>query len=305
MESHDSVYFGFLGLDIRVDAEDYEIKTLPDFEERCAHVAKYTHADGFIYPPQVSTFEIDSRTKMPVKEAGKTTRPANVFSEIPSHIVFVKRREVSRMQFLEESLLVHLLAFICGTRLQFSRWRFDGRIPVKSTLDISIRESTRIEFLHHVYRWWRGRPEAIRIKFVNVLYFYTRASSLENDWDAFIHQYMTFDAIFDIFSAMHPELNKKKSVSHKRRFDVMLNHFGMPFDETMVSAIYKARNELFHEATWAGEMIGFGPQDNASYYSYCLSRLNARLICAISAYGNNFSKSVWWAMGVFGFDPIP
>lgn len=308
MESYNPIYFGFLGKNLQISTEDYEIKTLPDLKERCKHVGKYTNRDGFIYPPQISTFEVDNHTRQPTKEIENTSRPANVFHEIPSHTVTIKQREISQIKLLEESLLVHLLAFINGTRLQLSQWRFDGRIPVKSTLNISISESTQINFINHVYQWWKNQPETLKIKFVNVLYFYTRASSLENEWDAFIHQYMTFDAIFSIFSIIYPEKTNKVSgkgkISHEGRFDVMLTHFNIPFNETKIKSIYKARNELFHEATWTGEMIGFGPQNDASYYPYHLARLNSRLICAISTYTNNFSKSAWWAMGTFGFNPI-
>jgi hypothetical protein len=94
-----------------------------------------------------------------------------------------------------------------------------------------------------------------------------------------------------------------KAQSHRTRFDVLLSAYGIPCDEDLVNKLYKARNELFHEAMWTGSSIGFGsPQRYAYYYPHHLARLNSRLICGLVDYKNGYAGSVWWAMGTFAFD---
>ena len=83
----------------------------------------------------------------------------------------------------------------------------------------------------------------------------------------------------------------------------MCSAYGIQTNKRIVTLIYIARNNLFHEAMWAGGMVGYGTTEpGASQYSRNLARLNARLLCAIAGYKNAYTASVWWAMGGFLFD---
>jgi len=111
---------------------------------------------------------------------------------------------------------------------------------------------------------------------------------------------MTFDALF----RLHAEIRSLKSkVSHPDRFAVMCSEYGIKDNTGLINKIYLARNELFHEAMWTGTMIGFDSTDKDAFYlPYHLARLNARIICSMVGYRNEFVGSVWWAMGAFLFD---
>ena len=293
--------FGFLQIPLEGGFAGIAITPLSDHKDRLAWLNQHCNKDGFFYPPQVSTYEIDLVTRKKRKKVEKTTRPASVYHLPASHQILIDA-SVSPVgeSFGDEALIIHLLAYVYGTRLQLARWRFDGRVPIKPVHNISITEQTCLDFLRHTYAWWRDLTADQRTRFVNILYVHTRARSLEWEWDAFIYQYMTFDALFRLHTEIRPS---KSTISHKQRFAVMCSEYGIPDNDDLINKIYLARNELFHEAMWTGSTIGFGSADkDALYLPYHLARLNARIICSMLGYTHEYVGSVCWAMGTFLFD---
>ena len=81
-----------------------------------------------------------------------------------------------------------------------------------------------------------------------------------------------------------------------------MSEYGIPRDNALVDKLYKARNELFHEAMGTGSTIGFGSANQDAFYlPHHHSRLNSRLICGIVGYHNDYLESGWWKMGTFSF----
>jgi hypothetical protein len=113
---------------------------------------------------------------------------------------------------------------------------------------------------------------------------------------------MVFDAIYKLHTTLNPK--SPKAQNHKGRFEVLLPEYGIPTNSKLMDKLYKARNELFHEAMWTGSTIGFGSSERDVYYlPHHLSRLNSRLICGVVGYQNDYLDSVWWEMGTFSFGP--
>ncbi len=295
------VEFGFLQIPLEGGFSGVEITPLSDHKDRLAWLNRHSNQDGFFYPPQVSTYEIDLVTRKRRKKVEKTTRPASVYHLPASHQIFINA-PVSPVDnsFGDEALIIHLLAYVYGTRLQLVKWRFDGRVPIKPVHSISITEQTCLDFLKHTYAWWQKLTGDQRIRFVNILYVHTRARSLEWEWDAFIHQYLTFDALFRLHTEIRPS---KSKISHRERLTVMCREYGIRNNPGLLDKIYLARNELFHEAMWTGSAIGFDSADKDAFYlPYHLARLNARIISSMVGYTNEYVGSAWWAMGTFLFD---
>lgn len=119
------------------------------------------------------------------------------------------------------------------------------------------------------------------------------------DWDAFHQQYMVFDGLFRLHALLKPLSGR---LTHEERFTTLCDAYGIPIDDRIVTLIFQARNNLFHEGTWAGGMMGYGTSEpDALQYPRHLARLNARLLCSIAGYRNSYTASVWWAMGTFWF----
>lgn len=268
-----------------------------DHKECLAWLDANSNRDGFFYPGQASIYDLD-----PVTHTGKkierSERPAAVFHMPASHEISVSNPVGS--DFAEHSLIIHLLAFIYGTRLQLSEWRFDGRIPTKTTHNIHISNGTCLHFLDHVYSWWQGLGKDEKTKVINVLYVLTRARSLEWPWEAFIHQYMVFDSLYKLYEQLN---SLKQKVNHKMRFEILINEYGIKSNDDLIKQIYEERNKLFHEAIWANTSICNSSQEANALYPlpYHLDRLNSRIFCKMTGYCNEYASSKWWTMGTFQF----
>jgi|AntRauTorckE6833_2_1112554.scaffolds.fasta_scaffold05360_2 hypothetical protein len=293
--------FGFLQQPIKGDFLGIKILPLSDHQERLNWIEENINRDGFFYPPQQATYKVDPITNKNAEKIEKSEKPASIFKLLPSHKITVTNptNDLNTTNS-DDVLVINVLAYLFGTRLQFADWKFDARVPIKYTNDIVIMNSALFHFLEFVYDWWCDLTPINQLKYINILYVFTRTRSLQWKWEKFAHQYMVFDAIFNL----HKELNSiQKNVSHRERFDILLDKYEMPNKEELVNQIYSTRNNLFHEAIWGENLFGFGPLDsNIQSLPLYLSALNSRLICSITDYKNEYSTSKWWTRQQFPFD---
>lgn len=296
--------FGFLINPIRGEFLGVSITPLPDHANRLEAIQKDSNKDSFYYPPQIASYNVDLITNKLKDKVERSERPALLFFLPSSHQISIQNPICKDGEKgTDEALIIFLLAYIYGTRLMPSQWKFDGRVPIKPVNNIYITDATSLHFLEHVYTWWKTLSESQRIKFVNILYVYTRATSLEWDWDCFLHQYMIFDALYNFHLEFKPYLKELK-LTHKMRFNILCDAYSV-FNEDLVNRIYNARNNLFHEAMWVESTIGFGSPDGDAYQlPRYLSELNSQIICGITGYKNQYSRLPWWTRQTLEFDKM-
>lgn len=298
--------FGFLNLDCEIQFDCGIIRPVVSFKGNLEYIERISHKDGFLYPPVIQQYKgkYDKRIKevRPVEEIPNSERPSLYYHVPISHELTIENPLAESIRFGDAGLIINLLAFLYGTRLQFHDWRLDGRVPVlKSCGDIAYSviefQDTRERFVNHVYCQWRGWDEKCRLRYVNILFMHSRTICLENKWEEFASGYMVFDALF----RLHRDLGRKgfgkkgDDGNHQQRLPGMLGFYGLANDKDgLLEKIYRQRNELFHEALWAGETPGQCEGEGLSFY---LNRLNARLIVAIAEFDNQYIRSPWWTFG--------
>ncbi|MDD4979097.1 MAG: hypothetical protein PHI29_10735 [Gallionella sp.] len=289
--------FGALLIPFSASFGGVTIEPVEYHEEVVKSILSIANLDGFFYPPTVQTWEASPKTGKPTKRIKNTQRPATVYHLPVTHTLCITNPVATNVNFEDGGVLIHLLSFLFGARLQFSEWRIDGRVPTKiGDSNLIVSENTAAHFLEFTYFGWRMWAEELRQRFVNILYVYARAKSLEWDWDSFLWQYTTFDALYKLFADMHG----KRADSHPARFNLVCAELGLKYDQNTISAICKARRLLVHEAMWNDATIGHS-FDNQRLHD-CLARFNARFIAAIVGYKNEFTQSTWTSMGCFPFD---
>jgi len=284
--------FGFLNYPQILAFDGGKIEPVREFEEACAYIDTYANRDGFIYPPEVTTVQFNSFDNEEGEEIQNSKRPAAVFSLPASHSLVID----NPMHGEDAALIVHLLGFFFGVRLQLSELRFDGKVPVKPMNNFSYQADVPADFISHVYREWKTWDKDLRTRFINILYMHGKAKSCEFDWDQFIYEYMVFDTIYKF----HASRGGAKAACHKDRFNILCDAFLIPKHTDEIDRIYKQRNELFHEALWFGNTPGMG--GNGLLEVMWLRKLNARLIVAMTGYENEFPRSRWNTMGWDSFD---
>lgn len=113
--------FGFLKNPISGSFSGVALAPLPDHAERLEWFEEESNRDGFFYPPQMATYELAPKTHEKKRKIERSERPASVFHLPESHDLNIGNPAgVVGSPFADDALIIHLLAFVYGTRLQVS-----------------------------------------------------------------------------------------------------------------------------------------------------------------------------------------
>lgn len=204
-------------------------------------------------------------------------------------------------------LILYLLSYLYGTRLQFEGWWVDKRIPIKSH-NVGFDIQTVERFLSHACCVWETWPDEQKMWFMNILYMNSRSPSYKWHWEQFIINYMVFDACFALAMKLRPEQEKywrkqyNGRILHKDRFEVMCNEYKLRFEKERIDEIYDLRNPLFHQGLLDESMPGMGERLDPIEEAHNLRRLNHRLIPALLDYPTDYIKTSWSSISPCWFD---
>jgi hypothetical protein len=306
ISSHHVREFGFLVEPISGNFSGGTITPLEDHSDRAKWLEERSNRDGYYYPPEEALYELDPVTLERKNKIARSGRPTLLYPLPASHrLCLTSPLDSTKAVSSDDALIIHVLAYLFGRRLQFADWKIDVRVPFRPLGGLYVRPETALQFLGHTYEWWRSNALDIQKRLIHLLYVFTRARSLEWEWDEFIHQYIVFDGLYRLHRKLDPAA-PKRDVPHKQRIEFMLDAYGIPRppNSNLVQRLCEVRNDLFHEAAWDGETICFGNVDSDAFsLPQHLARLNSRLICGIVNYRNDYSVSGWWARGSFLFGP--
>lgn len=294
--------FGFLPCDWTFDFNDGSISPLPEIQKARNWVAKYMNEDGFLYPPLSHRVRLEPRTNKILGKMRNTERPAHLHRVPASHELCLAV-SATQEEFRKGpgAFLMHLLAYLFGIRLQFHDWWFDSRVPIRmgQTNNSYPTKAVAEDFLSHSYRAWQGWTSEEQKLITNILFMHSRAPSYGWDWEQFIIEYMVFDGCWKLATLRHDVSTKHP---HPKRFEVLCQKFGIPFNQALVDRIVTLRNDLFHETLWNRSQPGTAVSVDAFMQPHNLRQLNQRLIPVLFGYKNTYVKTIWWSRGAHSFD---
>jgi hypothetical protein len=279
---HGPIRFGFLPFEGTIEFAAGKIVPVSAFYDNLKAIKKSLHRDGHLYPPIQKQQRTDVLRGNVTRTIPKTKRPAFLYRVPSSHEIYITSSfNEPNIRKGSAAFVLHFLAFIFGTRLQFSDWFVDGRIPVRDNAAASrvvIDPSDSGRLLDMAYRVWSRWPKPERTRFTNILYMYSRTSAYEWDWERFTIQYMILDACWK----MAEHLWKLTSVPHEERIRVLCQELSVQLnikdmDPKKIAAL---RNNLFHETLWHGGQPG-GAGRQPFYFDIAMTDLNQRIILAI------------------------
>ena len=283
--------FGFLPCEYAIEFEGGRISPVPNYNEGLALVEQYTHEDGFLYPP------IGCRVNESGEEVPKTRRPAHLHPVTASHelsLPFSGTTEDLRKG--PGGIVILLLAYLFGVRLQFEGWWLDGRVPVRSTHNIHVTKVVAEDFLSQCYQIWRKWPERNQKLISNLLFMHSRAPTYEWDWERFMIEYLVFDGCWKLSGF------DGKRIGHGDRIKTLCDKWDIPSNDALIKNIVALRNDLFHETFWDKSQPCTGVSGEAFLQAYNLRRLNQRRIPALLGYNNSYLRTSWWALGTCLFE---
>ena len=287
-------YFGFLPRKWSFAFDNVKILPFNCYKVIKGKLENVKNRDGFLYPPVSYKRSLNIKTNKLGEKVPNTKRPALLYKTYISHSLIIdSSTTIEDDRTGQAAFIIHLLGFLCGTRLQFHDWWIDMRIKIKEDAGIwCMNEKTAEHFLKHSFDIWKGWNERNQKLIINILYMFSRSVSYEWHWEQFMIDYMVFDGLFKICKNQD---NKIKNIGHGERIKFLCNKFNIEYKAEIIDKIVKLRNELFHETLWGNEQPGSG---NANFYRYvfCLHKLNECLIPAILGYNNNYGKRNWFSM---------
>jgi len=290
--------FGFLPEKWSLKFDDFEIIPLDEYDKNKEYIKKYTHQDKFYYPPVTNSISVDPKTQEIKETIPNTERPAALYKIPNSHNILTQGVGLDQEKLRRGILgfILNLLGYYFGRRFQFDGWWYDSRVPMDNQHNIIMRKDECEDFLNHsVIEWKKWTSDKQKI-FSNILFMHSRATSYQWDWERFMIEYMTFDGIWNVFSA-----DTGIKSPHAQRINIILTHYKMPKDQTILTKFVKLRNDLFHETLWDKGQPCTGASQDAFYSFYYLQRMNDRLILALLKYPTKYIMTDWKYMGTCGF----
>ncbi len=299
---NDNMYqdqFGFLSSFFnKIEIEYGTIEPLENYREIEEQVRQEQHKDGFFYPPIVKSFNTDIFLGRIIEEIPNTRRPAHLYKLPMSHgIQLDVSGDKQEIRNGIGGLIIYLLSYLLGTRLQFEDWWVDGRIPMKNTHNILLHHTTMEQFISHSCRIWQNWPETAKHLFINILYMNSRTPSYQWVWEQFMINFMVFDACYKLSKELGKIKKKDSRGGMQSKLKAMCETYGLLFDKKNIKIIADLRNQLFHEALWDNELPGMGKGRQAFTHVYNLRRLNQRLIPALLNYQTGYIGTSWLSIG--------
>ncbi|MGH7984075.1 MAG: hypothetical protein ACREFF_13135 [Candidatus Udaeobacter sp.] len=261
------IRFGFLPYKQELNFHAGKIVPVPEFDKGLKFIRKRVNDDGYLYPPRETALIIDSNDTRTVP----TKRPAHLFPLPPSHELRITYKPEPNIREGSAGFIIHFLAFLFGTRLQFDEWAFDGRVPIVMLRGVVVAVTNRYQVersLDQAFKTWATWSELEQRRFTNILYMFSRTSVYQWDWEQFIVQAMVLDALWK----MGEQLFCLRANGYENRLRVLCAHFSYDVENWIdVREMVRLRNDLFHETLWHGarpSSTAGKPTEGRPYYIF-------------------------------------
>lgn len=265
--------FGFLKDTRRVAVDNIEVKPLPDINDKIDRLHEFALvSDGWIYPPLEQGHQNFSEEKT---FKIKPQLPANYFTVEPTHSITIHPHDDEKLRFL-----ILAYGFLMGLYLNPAEYLFLHRIPHeigKLTGVILIKDDAEKGLSSFSHCFDTLNSEKRKLAFA-IIHWFLIGQAYNYSWDRFDAQYKVLDGIYK-FSGLSANNHASRSVLLADHFSIRKPQWIELDKRGKSSVLSRTRNDLVHEAKFAGQPIGYGyPEEN---FDFEFVRFNAKLIPAI------------------------
>lgn len=275
--------FGFLTDTRRVFIDNIKIKPLNDFDETIKRFYQTAFvSNGWVYPPLVKANQ-NFMEKKKFKNEAKLS--SNFFVFEPTHSITVLPFDDEKIKFL-----ILAFGFLNGVYLSPAGYLCLNRIPYeisKLTGVILIKDDAEKGIYTFSEYFDRTSDEKRKLSFA-ILHWFLIGPSYSYDWDRFDAQYKVLDGISRLSGLSAPN-HASRAVVLADKYGIKIPIWAQLSSDGKSSRLSAIRNELFHEARYAGHPIGYEyPKEN---FNLEFVRFNTKLIAAIFGLRSNFLQS--------------
>lgn len=278
--------FGFLIDSHKVNCDNFNISPVENYEEIIEWF--YTNievSNGWIYPPLIALKQNEEELNK-----FKKTLPLirSNFYRLPS----THKLQTENYSDEHKHFLILGYGFLQGLYLNPKNYKYLGKTPYKpSTLNgLLLGQDDRVKGMEAINKFYiDAKTTQQRVQMQACIHWFLIAQTLDFEWEIFDAHYKVLDGLYrllvhNIGKDKVENLNNDKYVKHAQRFIVLAKYFNLEIpnwaDNTKTGNdnIAFIRNELVHEAKYAGQPIGYNyPNEN---FKLQFKAFNLKLICA-------------------------
>ena len=183
--------------------------------------------------------------------------------------------------------------FLQGLYLNPKNYKYLGKTPYKpSTLNgLLLEQDDRVKGLEAINKFYiDAKTTQQRVQMQACIHWFLIAQTLDFEWEIFDAHYKVLDGLYKLYEIIY---GKQKQKRHHERAIIIANKFKIDLpewaaemqvfnelkkEEVSISKVSLIRNELVHEAKYAGQPIGYNyPNEN---FKLQFKAFNLKLICA-------------------------
>lgn len=285
-----SLSFGWFPKPDSYETDLIKISPRDDFEEAVSAVQScgYIHKK-WLYPPIETFSEEESGPPVPVP-----------WFSLPVTHKIECNKALESPKFLEFIMLI--FGWSQGLQLSAEGWGHHYRVATEVGMlnDFFIRKDDAESLLTLTEKFWLDHWESgVASKLLAAVHWYLYSYSYHQEFEKFMNQYQVLDACFRVYCEM--QSGKEKEPPHSQRTSFLCEKLGLQMPSwaesfqkgnKWTSILSEIRNDLFHEARWAGAPIGAavlsGDHQNILLE---LKAFNCRLIAALLGVTGSYISS--------------
>lgn len=266
--------FGFLIDKKEILCQDFRISPLPDINETLTTFYDGMNvSNGWIYGP-----EVELNKNLMEQKKFKLRGPikcGNYHGLKSTHEIIMSTPDDEHLRFLILAYgFLQGIYLIPEGNLYFNRTAYE-RGKLNGLLLSGGDYVNGMEQINHFYL--NANPKD-RKQIFAILHWFLIGQSHEFSWEIFDSQYKVLDGIYKL-SNVTARFHALRPVKLAEKYGITVPSWAVLRQSRNESTLSILRNELVHEAKYAGEPIGYAhPEDN---YTLEFVAFNTKLICAI------------------------
>lgn len=266
--------FGFLVDKKEILCQDFRISPLPDIDytlktfHECVNVS-----NGWIYGPEVELSKnVNEQEKFKLRGPIKCENYHGLKS---THEIIMNNPDDEHLRFL-----ILAYGFLQGIYLIPEGNLYISRTPYEQGKlnSLLLSGNDYVNGMERInYFYLNSKPKDRKQAFA-ILHWFLIGQSHEFPWEIFESQYKVLDGIYKL-SNLKFSNHASRPVELARKYGITIPSWAELRGSKKTSTLSILRNELVHEAKYAGEPIGYAyPKDN---YTLEFVSFNTKLICAV------------------------
>ena len=265
--------FGFLTSSRRVEAEGILIAPLSEFSDIIREFCETARvSEGWVYGPQFEKPKSAEEKSRFMNKAPQITEP--FFRLSSTHEITSKDLDDDRLKVVVlaygflNGLYLTPENYACLRKVPYEEGKLSRLVLVKGDHEIGVRKIRQF-----LLNCCKEKVAAMRA----ILHWFLVGQSYEFEWDRFDAQYKVLDGIFRL-SGLADKGHAQRPIDLANHYSIILPDWAK-IDDGKRSKLSRIRNDLSHQAIYAGMPIGYAyPAEN---YDLELVSLNVKLIAAL------------------------